>query len=105
MDALYRHITADPAFRELQARRSRFVWTLTFAMLGIFFSYILTIAFQPQWLAVPLHSATVITWGIVIGLGIIAAALLLTAIYIVRCNRDFDPATAAIIADAKAKTS
>jgi uncharacterized membrane protein (DUF485 family) len=100
VEELYRHIDLDPAFHALQKRRSRFNWTLTLIMLGVYYSFIGVIAFKPTVLAIPLHDDTVITWGIPVGLAVILISLALTGIYVVRSNRDFDPATKAIIDDA-----
>lgn len=59
-------------------------------MLGAYLAFILLIAFDPHVLGVPLSSATVITWGIPLGLGIIVLAFVLTGIYVRRANGEFD---------------
>jgi len=105
VEELYRHIDADPAFHALQKRRSRFNWTLTLIMLGVYYSFIFMIAFKPALLAIPLHDDTVITWAIPVGLSVILISLALTGIYVLRSNRDFDPATKAIIDDALRATA
>lgn len=102
MEALYRKIAADPAFVTLQRRRNRFNAALTVISLSIFFSYILTIAFWPDWLAVPLNDDSVITRAIPIGFGVILASLGLIGVYVVTANRLFDPAQRDIIARASA---
>jgi uncharacterized membrane protein (DUF485 family) len=105
MDALERQINADPAFHSLRKRRSKFSWILTIVMLGNYYAYILVIAFKPGWLAIPLHADTVITWGIPVSLGMILLSLMLTGIYVVRSNREFDPAIKTIIEAAEQATS
>lgn len=100
MEALYRHINADPAFHALQRRRSVFSWALAAIMLGTYYAFIFVIAFKPALFAKPLHDGTVITWGIPVGLAVILISLVLTGIYVVRSNREFDPATQALIEDA-----
>jgi len=97
MEVLYRHIASDPAFIALRRRRNRFNWILTAVALSIFFSYILTIAFWPEWLAVPLGDDTVITRGIPIGFGVILTSLGLIGLYVVTSHRIFDPAQRAIV--------
>jgi len=102
---MYGEIGSDPAFLDLQKRRSRFNWTLTILMLTVYYGYILVIAFAPGLLAVPITEESVITWGIPVGLSIILLSLALTGLYVERSNREFDPALNAIIARAKDRTA
>ena len=102
LDALRSRVAADPAFNELKRRRDRCNAALTAAALGMFFTYILTIAFWPEWLAVPLGSDTVITRAIPIGIGVIVMSLVLIGFYVVVANRIFDPAQRAIVERAMA---
>jgi len=91
-------VAADPRYQKLVARRSRFTWMLTAIMLIVFFGYILTIAFNKQFLARPIgDGATSI--GIPIGLGVILIGIALTGIYVWRANTDFDPIVRAIRED------
>jgi uncharacterized membrane protein (DUF485 family) len=92
-------VAADPRYRALIARRSRFTWTLTAIMLAIFFGYILLIAFDKAFLARPIGGGTT-TLGIPLGLGVILAGIVLTAVYVRRANSDFDPMLRAIKEDA-----
>ncbi|AFN77370.1 DUF485 domain-containing protein [Stutzerimonas nitrititolerans] len=87
---LYQQIYDNPRFQELVAKRGRFAWLLSVVMLGAYLAFILLIAFDPHVLGVPLSSATVITWGIPLGLGIIVLAFVLTGIYVRRANGEFD---------------
>jgi uncharacterized membrane protein (DUF485 family) len=97
MEQLYRHIIANPEFHALRKRRSRFSWTLLSIVLGSYYAFIFVVAFKPSALAVPLHSGTVITWGIPVGLSIIMLCIALTAFFVSRANNTFDPATRSII--------
>ncbi|MFL9823797.1 DUF485 domain-containing protein [Rhodoplanes sp. SY1] len=92
----YDTIKSDPQFQELVTKRSRFAWTLTLAMLVIYFGFIFVIAFAPGILAVKLGSG-VTTVGIPIGLGVIVSAFLLTGIYVRRANSEFDDITTNIV--------
>jgi uncharacterized membrane protein (DUF485 family) len=98
VDALYARIHADPEFRALQRARERLCWSLAAAMFVAFFGFVLTIAFVPAWLAMPLGDDTVITRGIPIGIGIILLGFLLTGIYVWRANGEFDRRNAALVA-------
>ncbi|MGB5965542.1 MAG: DUF485 domain-containing protein [Sulfurimonadaceae bacterium] len=94
-------IKNDPNFQTLVTTRSKFAWRLTIAMLVVYFSFILTIAFNPSALGTPLSSDTVTTIGIPVGVAIIIFAFVLTGIYVRRANSEFDDLTAKIKAKAK----
>lgn len=102
LEALRSRIASDPAFHALQRRRDRCNAALTAVALGMFFTFILTIAFSPGWLAVPLGPDTVITRAIPIGFGVIVLSLALIGFYVVLANRIFDPAQRAIVERAMA---
>lgn len=87
----------DPQFQALVSKRSRFAWTLTAAMLIIYFGFIFVIAFAPKVLAIPLGTGIVATVGIPVGLGVIVSAFLLTGIYVARANTEFDALTQQIV--------
>ncbi len=87
---LYEKIKSKPEYTQLVARRSRFAWLLSSIILVMYFAFILTIAFAPSWLAIPLFKGSVITIGIPIGLAIIVIAFILTGIYVHKANTDFD---------------
>ncbi len=86
-------IKADPNYQNLISKRSRFAWTLTVIMLAVYFIFILTIAFNPSALGVPLGGDSVTTVGIPIGMAIIVFAFALTGIYTKRANSEFDELT------------
>ncbi len=94
-------IKADPNFQKLVRERSKFGWRLTIAMLVVYFSFILTIAFNPSALATPLGADTVTTVGIPVGIAIIIFAFSLTGIYVRRANSEFDDLTQKIKDKAK----
>ncbi|NEU97107.1 DUF485 domain-containing protein [Bradyrhizobium uaiense] len=83
-------IQDNSAFRQLASERARLGVGMSIVMATAYFAYILTIAFWPRLLGHPLWSGTVITWGILIGVGLIALGFLLTALYVRRANSRFD---------------
>jgi uncharacterized membrane protein (DUF485 family) len=93
-------ITRDAQFQELVARRSGFAWVLSAIMLGIYLSFILLVAFVPQFLGIPIGNG-VTTIGIPIGLLVIISAFVLTGVYVNRANSEFDALTAKIVEKAK----
>ena len=85
-------IAADPNYQMLKSKRSRFGWTLAIIMLIVYYGYVLLIAFGKEVLATPIGNG-VMTWGIPVGFGVIVFTILITAVYIVRANREFDELT------------
>ena len=82
-------IAADPNYRLLKSRRTRFGWMLTLAMMIVYYGFILLIAFRKDLLAVPIGDG-VMTWGIPVGFGVIIFTVAITAIYVQRANGEYD---------------
>ena len=97
--SLAEKISANPDYQRLKNTRSRFGWTLTIAMLVVYYGYILLIAFDKELLATRIGDG-VMTWGIPIGFGVILFTIVITIIYIRRANGEFDRDTAEILKDA-----
>lgn len=89
-DEVLHRVKSDPAFSELVRRKTSLGWTLTFIMLGIYFGFILVLAFTPSTLASPLFIGGVMSIGIPIGVLIILSAFVLTGIYVRKANTEFD---------------
>jgi len=87
---LVQKIKNDPNYKELVSKRSSFAIKLTVSMLVVYFTFILTIAFNPSALAAQISSDSVTTIGIPIGIAIIIFAFILTGIYTSRANGEFD---------------
>jgi uncharacterized membrane protein (DUF485 family) len=83
-------LLGQPSFEQLHRARRRFSWSLTAAMLTIYFGFILTLAFRPDWLAVRLTAGQPMTVGIPIGFGMFAVTFALVAIYVYRTNTVYD---------------
>ncbi len=86
---LAQRIAAHPKYQELKSKRSSFGWTLTVAMLVVYYGFILLVAFDKELLATRL-GAGVTTWGMPIGLAVILFTIAITAVYVRRANREFD---------------
>ena len=71
-------IEADPNYQLLKAKRSRLGWTLTFAMMVVYYGFILLVAFRKDVLAARIGDG-VMTWGIPIGFGVILFTIAVTA--------------------------
>lgn len=88
-NSLVARIAANPDYQRLKTTRSRFGWLLTFAMLIVYYGFIVLIAFDKEVLAAKMGSG-VMTWGIPIGFGVIVFTIIITAIYVRRANGEFD---------------
>ena len=91
-DSMLQRIAADPNYQELKAKRLRFGWTLTIAMLVVYYGFILMIAFSKETLSIRMGEG-VMTWGIPIGFGVIIFTIVITAIYVMRANSQYDELT------------
>ena len=86
---LVQRIATHPKYQELKAKRSRFGWWLTGAMMVVYYGFILLVAFDKPLLASRLGEG-VMTLGMPIGLGVIVFTVVITAIYVRRANSEFD---------------
>ena len=86
---LAERIAANPTYQALKTKRSRFGWTLTAAMLVVYYGYILLIAFNKDLLSARIGDG-VMTCGIPIGFGVIVFTIVITSIYVRRANSEFD---------------
>ena len=86
---LVQRIAAHPKYQELKAKRSRFGWTLTIAMMVVYYGFILLVAFDKQLLATRIGDG-VMTLGMPIGLAVIVFTVVITAVYVRRANSEFD---------------
>ena len=88
-------IASHPQYIELKAKRSRFGWWLTLAMMVVYYGFILLVAFDKPFLAQRLGDG-VMTVGIPLGFGVIVFTVIITAFYVRRANGEFDELTESI---------
>lgn len=94
-------ILADPDFKALTSKRSRFAWTLAMVMFIVFYGFILVVAFAPDVLATKIAAGATLSIGWPIGAGIIILAWVLTAVYVSRANGEFETLNKKILENAK----
>jgi uncharacterized membrane protein (DUF485 family) len=95
MDAdIASRIRDNPDFIELEAKRGPFSWTIAIIMLVIYYGFIALVAFAKPVLAIGIGGG--VTLAFPLGLAVIASAIILTGIYVLRANSDFDRLTARI---------
>ncbi len=66
----YDHIRGNKNFHELVARKSKLSWSLAALMMLVYYSFILVIAFFPEWLGTSLTVKSTMTWGLPVGIGL-----------------------------------
>jgi len=95
-DSVTARIRANPKYQELRRKRNRFGWTLAVCMLVVYYGYIALIAFNKEFLSLPLGTG-VTTIGIPIGMAVIVFTIVITGIYVRRANGEFDELTRQIL--------
>ncbi len=92
-------IENDPNYVKLVSERKSFGWTLAIITLVMYYGFIAIIAFAPSIISTKIAGS--ITIGIVLGVAIILASILLTGIYVLRANSEYDDLTNAIVSATK----
>ncbi len=82
------------ATRTLALKRWRVAAVLTLLMVGVYFGFILLVAYRPAMLGALVTNG--LSLGIVLGACVILAAWVLTLIYVQWANRVYDPALASL---------
>jgi uncharacterized membrane protein (DUF485 family) len=88
-------IENDPNYLKLVSARKSLGWTLAIITLVMYYGYIAIVAFAPSIIAIKVFGS--ITFGIILGVAIILASILLTGIYVMRANAEYDDLTNAIV--------
>lgn len=95
-------LVGNPRFTALVKTRRAFSWGLSALMLGVYFAFILSLAFNAKWLGMPITQGKPMTWGFPVGFGMFVFTFALVAIYVARANGVHD---AMVEACAKGRTS
>lgn len=99
-EAVYDRILSNPKFTQLTARRNRFSLLLAVVMLGIYYAFVLTVAFNPGLLVLPWSPGMTLTIGLVAGFVITLCCIVSTGVYVARANSEFDRLTRELIEEA-----
>lgn len=100
---LYEIIKSDPRYAELIHKRGRFATTLALTVIGVFFSFVLLVAFVPSAIGVRIFEGSNLTVGVALGFFQFVFFCLLTWVYVRRANGEFDTLNAQIVQDALKK--
>jgi len=84
-------VRRNPLFAELVLKRSRFGWTIAIAMLVVYYGFVLLVAFDKPLLGMSVGGG--ITLAFPLGLAVILVAILLTGLYVLRANGEYDDLT------------
>ncbi len=99
-DPIVERVQRNPKYAQLKAIRNRYSWSMTAAMLVVYFGYVLLIAFDKELLAKKVSDGSVLSIGIPLGLGVLVFTIILTAIYVRRANTEFDAMKDQIVREA-----
>ncbi len=97
-DEFVRRVQSNPHYQQLVRDRTRFGWLLSWAMMIVYYGFILLIAFNKELLSIPIGTG-VMTTGIPVGLFVIVFTVLITGIYVRHANHRYDELTDAIHRD------
>ncbi|MCY1428665.1 Inner membrane protein YjcH [compost metagenome] len=89
-----------PDFIQLVRRKQRLTWTLTLAMLAIYYGFVLMMAFAPGVLAQPLNGGAT-SIGIPVAVVVILLSFIFTAYYVRQTNQVLDPLVAKLQQEAQ----
>lgn len=89
-------IKHQPEYQALTRARARVTWTLSAAVILVYFALILLIAFTPDSLGDPIGDG-VTSIGIALGLGVIFFCFIVTGIYVYYANHVLEPLTRAVV--------
>ena len=95
-------VRANPKFQRLTRQRAFLAWSLSGAVLAVYYSFIMVVAFAPAWLHLPLYDGSHLSLGMPIGVAIILLSWLLTAWYVNTANTRFDALSAQILLETRA---
>ncbi|MDX9993815.1 MAG: DUF485 domain-containing protein [Rhodocyclaceae bacterium] len=97
--ATYDRIRANPQFQAFVSKRNRYSVFMTVLGAAAYYGFILLVAYNKEFLASKI-GAGVTSIGIPIGVGVILFTIILTWIYVIRANSEFDAESEAIVKEA-----
>lgn len=97
---MYEKMRANPKFQELVKTRGRYAWTLSIVVLGLFYGFVLMVAFQPAVLGRVVGEGSMLTVGVAAELFLFVLFWVLSALYVRRANTEFDALTEEIVKQA-----
>jgi uncharacterized membrane protein (DUF485 family) len=99
-DETIERIQRQSRYRQLVRERSHWTWILLGIILVAYACLMLSIAFRPDWLRIPIVTGNVVTIGWPLAAGMIVLAWLLMGLYVARANARFETLKEAILSEA-----
>ena len=99
-NSAYDKIAADPRFAALVSKRNRFAISMSLIVLAVFSGFVFVAVAGHGLFAAPIAEGSPWTWGIIGGWLIQIFAFLMTGIYTLRANGEFDSDIKTIIEEA-----
>lgn len=90
MDQSQTKIMNSPQFHELVTKRNKFSFRLAAIVLVVYWAFVALAVYAPTVFATPISSTSVWPLGLIIGFLIQAFAFVMTGIYTLRANGEFD---------------
>lgn len=100
MQPAYKKIAEDPRFAALVQKRNRFATTLSIIVLIGFAAFMFFGVATPDLFEAYVAEGSSWTWGLVAGAAILVFAFVMTGIYTLRANGEFDKDVKAIVQEA-----
>lgn len=92
----HERLRQHPDFIQLVRRKQRLTWSLTLAMLAIYYGFVLVMAFAPGVLSQSLNGGAT-SLGIPVAVAVILLSFALTAYYVQQTNQVLDPLVAKLV--------
>ncbi|TDF80717.1 DUF485 domain-containing protein [Pseudomonas sp. H9] len=92
----HERLRQHPDFIQLVRRKQRLTWSLTLAMLAIYYGFVLVMAFAPGVLSQSLNGGAT-SLGIPVAVVVIVLSFALTAFYVQQTNQVLDPLVAKLV--------
>lgn len=99
-DEIYDRVYAHPKFAELTANRNRFSWTLSIIVLSVYYAFVLTAAFRPDVLGLPVANGLTLSVGLTVGVVLTLFCFVMTGLYVRRANGRYDALNRLILEEA-----
>ncbi len=98
-DEIYERISRHPKFAEMVAKRNRFAIFLSAVIVVVYLGFVLLASLWPATFAAPIAEGWVWPIGITVGWSVLLFSFLMTGIYVIRANSEFDDLNRNILED------
>jgi len=93
----------NPTYKQLKKRQRGFVWPVLIAALAWYILYVILATYASKWMATPIAEGSVISIGLVLGLGQFVTTFVITQWYVSYANKKLDPLASDLRSQLEAK--